>query len=62
LSGGQFTFNSVGARGSVQEIQASTNLVDWTVLGTLTNSTGTATYTDSATNLVRRFYRAKLVQ
>ena len=43
------------------EIQASTNLVDWTSLLTVTNSTGPISFTDPATNFPRRFYRARLV-
>ena len=43
------------------EIQASTNLVDWTSLLTVTNSTGPIPFTDPATNFPRRFYRARLV-
>jgi hypothetical protein len=39
------------------EIQASTNLVDWTSLATLTNQTGTLPFTDTDSTFPRRFYR-----
>jgi len=41
-------------------LEASTNLVDWARLTTLTNTLGTSTYLDlDATNFNQRFYRAK---
>ena len=41
------------------EIYGSSNLTAWSLLATLTNQTGTLTYTDpQATNLPRRFYKA----
>jgi hypothetical protein len=52
----QFQFTLTG--GNKFQIQASTNLSNWITLATLTNSTGTTNYTDPATNLSRRFYRA----
>ena len=37
----------------------STNLINWSLLATLTNPTGTVLYTDTeSTNLPRRFYKA----
>jgi hypothetical protein len=61
-SGGQFQFTLTG--GNHFEIQASTNLAstNWTTLATLTNNTGTTNYTDPATDLPRRFYRAHQLQ
>jgi hypothetical protein len=43
------------------QIQASTNLVDWTDLLTVSNAIGPIPFTDPATNVSRRFYRARLV-
>jgi hypothetical protein len=61
-SNGQFQFILAGERGQSFEIQASTNLVNWATnwatICTLTNSAGTTPFTDPATNLPRRFYRA----
>jgi hypothetical protein len=55
---GQFRFTLQGQVGSRLEIQATTNLVNWTSLVTLTNVTGTISFLDPATNFSRRFYRA----
>ncbi len=59
----EFQLTLVSAPGLQFEIQASTNLATgpagWTGLGTLTNTTGTASFTDAATNLTQRFYRAR---
>lgn len=52
----QFQFTLTG--GHKFQILASTNLLDWTVLATMTNSTGATNFTDPATNFPRRFYRA----
>ena len=46
--------------GSAVEIQASTNLVDWTSLATLTNETGTLPFTDTDNTYTRRFYRVRV--
>jgi len=54
---GQFSFTLQSQAGSVLEIQASTNLVDWTSLATLTNQTGTLPFTDTDNAFTRRFYR-----
>ena len=43
------------------QIQASTNLVDWTDLLLVTNAAGAVPCTDPATNFSRRFYRARRV-
>jgi len=48
--------------GAVLALDASTNLVDWTPVATLTNSLGTVSYVDSdATNFNQRFYRARQI-
>jgi hypothetical protein len=54
---GQFSFTLQSQPGSVLEIQASTNLVDWTSLATLTNQTATLPFTDTDNTFTRRFYR-----
>jgi HpiC1 cyclase len=60
---GQFTFTVLSEPGLQFEILASTNLSlplsNWTSLGTLTNTSGTAAFLDSATDFDRRFYRAR---
>jgi hypothetical protein len=56
--GGQFQCTVSGALGQRLEILASTNLLNWTSVTNLTNTTGTTLFTDPATSLVRRFYRA----
>lgn len=44
------------------EVQASTDLVSWSGLGTISNALGTVQYTDmQATNSPKRFYRALLL-
>jgi hypothetical protein len=58
LPGGQFQCTVSGALGQRLEILASTNLLNWASVTNLTNTTGTALFTDPATNRVRRFYRA----
>ncbi len=48
-----------GEFGQAYRIDASTNLVDWPPLATITNIYGTTQFTDEvATNAPRRFYRA----
>lgn len=56
---GQFKFTLQSQPGSRFVIQASTNLVNWTNLATVTNVLGTIPFTDSATNFKWRFYRAR---
>jgi RHS repeat-associated protein len=60
-SDGTFQFTLSSEPGSSLEIQASTNLADWVIVATLTNSTGTIPFTDAATNFSSRFYRARLL-
>lgn len=52
----QFSLSAPG--GATQaKVQGSTNLIDWQDLQTLTVTNGSATFTDTATQLPRRFYR-----
>jgi hypothetical protein len=54
-----FALTLEGDFGARYEIDGSTNLLDWTMLGTITNSYGTIEFLDpDATGLDRRFYRA----
>jgi hypothetical protein len=47
-----------GEFGALYAIEASSNLLDWLSVGTVTNTYGTAQFTDGgATNLQHRFYR-----
>jgi hypothetical protein len=53
-----FELNVSGLPGEVYQIQASTNLVHWEIVGVVTNLTGTAQFTDSqAANFSQRFFR-----
>jgi len=60
---GHFSFTLQSEPGLPFEMLASTNvalaLSNWTSLGTLTNVSGTIPFTDPATNVSRRFYRAR---
>jgi hypothetical protein len=58
--GGTFQCTLTGTQGQLYEILASTNLVNWTSLCILTNSTGTTNFTDSSAGFTRRFYRGHL--
>jgi hypothetical protein len=59
LSDGAFEFCLSGEPGRSYEVQASTNLSNWTSLWVATNSAGTVVCQDAAaTNSARRFYRA----
>jgi len=55
--GGQFQCAVSGLPGHTVEILASSNLVNWATIATLTNTTGTTNFTDSHPGLNRRFYR-----
>ncbi len=58
---GTFALQFTGDSGAVFAVETSTNLTQWTTVGTLTNLTGTALYQDtSATNGNHRFYRLRL--
>ena len=58
---GQFRFNVQNPANRSFEIQASTNLVDWTSVMTVTSTAGAVPFTETATNFARRFYRARQV-
>jgi len=61
LVDGQFQFNVVGPVSQVVRIEATTNqaFTGWSTLATITNTSGTNLFTDSAApTLSRRFYRA----
>jgi uncharacterized repeat protein (TIGR02543 family) len=54
-----FRLTLAGEFGTPYTILGSTNFVDWTVAGMVTNTYGTVQLTDPvATNLLYRFYRA----
>ena len=61
-AGTNFEIDVTGDPGRIVQVLESTNLVDWNLFVTLTNSTGKATLFDPMTNLTRRFYRAKQVE
>jgi len=57
-----FRMTLSGLFGARYEIDASSDLTNWTPLATLTNTYGAVQFTDgAATNLLHRFYRASLV-
>jgi len=60
---GQFGFTLESTPGLRFEILASTNislpLSNWASLGTLTNATGSISFSEPATNFPQRFYRAR---
>ena len=59
LPDGSFQLTVYGDAGRSYTVQASTNLVDWTLVTTLVNPNGTMTVVDpAATNFTCRFYRA----
>jgi hypothetical protein len=59
LPGGQVQFTVSGLPGDVFRVLASTNLLDWQVIGFVTNYCDSVQFNDTqATNFNRRFYRA----
>jgi len=62
LPGGRVQFDFRGANGRSYVIQASTNLTDWQNVRTNVGLNGPITFTDSFTNLARRFYRVRAVE
>lgn len=58
---GQTHFSAIGTPGFKWSVQASSNLVDWLDLRTLTNTVGTMTFNESGINATERFYRLRLV-
>ncbi|HEY9172363.1 MAG TPA: immunoglobulin domain-containing protein [Verrucomicrobiae bacterium] len=57
LPDGRFQFVATGDPGHMLDVWASDDLVNWTLLGTVTNSSGNVAFSDPSTNLVKRFYR-----
>jgi hypothetical protein len=60
--GDNLELTAFGNRNSVLEIQISTNLIDWSLLTTVTNSAGSNTILDSMQGSDKRFYRAKQIE
>ena len=59
LPSGQFRFAVLSPTGQVLRVQATTNLVNWSTLSTLTNTNGVTIFTDTAApSFPRRLYRA----
>ena len=59
---GQFTLNFLGDAGGVFAVETSTNLLNWTQTGTVTNTTGTTQFNDpTAGGSDYRFYRLRLL-
>ena len=63
LVGNRFSFTLLSEPGWRFDIEASTNFTagasDWTSIGTLTNTTGAGSFTDTASNFEQRYYRAR---
>jgi len=55
----RFVGTMVGEAGMRISIEATTNLMDWTAIATLTNLAGGCSFFDDATNFNQRFYRVK---
>jgi len=61
LGDGLFHFTISSAAGTVLTVQASTNLVNWTQIAVVTNTTGTMDFADPASaTLPMRYYRVGL--
>jgi hypothetical protein len=61
LNGQAYKLNLTAKAGEIYELQASTNLVDWVMLTTLTNSGSILNFVDpDEKNYPQRFYRLKL--
>ena len=58
---GQFQFVLSGAAGSTYMIEVSSDLRAWKALRTLRLTNSDSVFLDATTNLLRRFYRARLV-
>jgi hypothetical protein len=59
LPDGNFQFTLISLPGATNVIGATSDLVSWTSVGTVMNTTGVVVFTDlTATNSFRRFYRA----
>lgn len=62
VSGSQITFLSTSSTGLVWAVEGSTNLLDWTDLAMLTNSTGTMVFSGAVPNSRQGFYRLRFVR
>ncbi len=60
-SGSQFLADFIGAAGRNYMVECSTNLVNWTNLLTLTNTTGTLVFSNSIPPDGNLFYRSRLL-
>lgn len=61
MGNGSFQFVLAGIAGRSYDVEATTNLNHWDVVGSLTNTSGTEVFSDlEATNFTHRFYRAIL--
>jgi hypothetical protein len=59
---GRFTLNFLGDPGTTFAVESSTNLIDWTEVGTVTNTAGSAQFDDnSAGDAPYKFYRLRLL-
>jgi hypothetical protein len=61
VTNGQTSFLATSPAGLKWSVQASSNLVNWLDLRTLTNATGTMSFSEPTTNFTERFYRLRLV-
>jgi hypothetical protein len=52
----QFTFQASGTAGTTYDVQSSTDLVNWTTLGTVNAG---ATYVDTSSRTTQKFYRLR---
>ncbi len=60
---GRFTLSFLGDPGTTFAVESSTNLIDWTEVGTVTNTTGSAQFDDnSAGDSPYKFYRLRLFE
>jgi hypothetical protein len=58
LADGSFQLSLTGGLGFAYDLQRSTDLAQWTLWTTLTNTSRTTTITENETSLSQRFYRA----
>ena len=61
-SNGQFEFQLAGTAWCTYEIEASADLRNWKVLKSIMLLGSTTNVLDESTNVVKRFYRARLVK
>jgi hypothetical protein len=58
VTGSQVQLNLIGQTGKSINLLSSTDLLNWSTLGTVSNPTGATNYTDSATASPQKFYQA----